>query len=411
VSQATSSGAQAQAERATTAEAQPLDFSQPTKFTTELRRRIAGVLTPFCKATAARMATELRAPVLMRQIEARQLTWTAARSALPQDALLVALEVKPIGKQMLLAVEHPLILRTLNCLLGGSAAGAPPARRLSDIDWALTRRLLDSIALQLSSVWRDLGGLELEVQEIDLDGDAGMFVPIGEPTYAATLECTVAELRSEIALLIPWGAIEPVVGEILGVGGEPQAPDPQQTRGLQRRLASADLLVRAEIGATQLGVEQVLALGPGSVLRLDTHAEHGVRLLAERVALARGMPGRSGAHRAVKLTTAIEPRTDGGARPLPATPVRGAVATPQSAQAMLQRLRQLPEIDLRVWAELGRKRLSLGAALGLPKGAVLELDQGAEDPIDLFVNGLRLASGALIVTGDGEWAIKVGALA
>jgi flagellar motor switch protein FliM len=410
VSQATSPHPETQPQPLPAAEAQLLDFTQPTKFTTELRRRIASVLTPFCKATSARLASELRAPVQMRVIEARQLTWTAARSAQPQDAFLVALKVNPVGKQMLLTLEQPLILRALNCLLGGSAAGAPQARRLSDIDWALMRRLIDSLVLQLSLVWRDLGGLELEVDELDVDGDAGLFVPIGEPTYAVTLEFTVAELQSEISLLIPWAAVEPVVGEILGRGGEPEEADPQQTQGLQRRLASADLLVRAEVGATHLGVEEVLAIEPGTVLRLDTKAENGVRLLAESVALARGVPGRSGAHRAVKLTTPIEPRSDGGARSLPAVPTRGrAVATP-GAQAMLGRLRQLPAIDVRVWAELGRTHVSLGTALGLPKGAVLELDQGAEDPLDLFVNGLRLASGALIVTADGEWAVKVGAL-
>jgi flagellar motor switch protein FliN/FliY len=66
----------------------------------------------------------------------------------------------------------------------------------------------------------------------------------------------------------------------------------------------------------------------------------------------------------------------------------------------------LTGIKVRVWAELGRTQLGLSRALGLPLGSVVELDHEAEDPVDLYVNGLRFAQGHLIVTDDGEWAFQ-----
>ena len=67
----------------------------------------------------------------------------------------------------------------------------------------------------------------------------------------------------------------------------------------------------------------------------------------------------------------------------------------------------LGEIKLRVWAELGRTHLPLGQALGLPLGAVVELDRAADAPVDLFVNGVRFAQGHLLTTDDGEWALAL----
>lgn len=67
----------------------------------------------------------------------------------------------------------------------------------------------------------------------------------------------------------------------------------------------------------------------------------------------------------------------------------------------------LAGVDLRVWAELGRTRLPLGETLGLPLGAVVELDRGTEEPVDLYVNGLRFGHGQLLVGDDGNWAIKI----
>jgi flagellar motor switch protein FliN len=64
-------------------------------------------------------------------------------------------------------------------------------------------------------------------------------------------------------------------------------------------------------------------------------------------------------------------------------------------------------INLRVWAELGRARMPLGGALGLPIGAVVDLDRAADAPVDLYVNGLRFGCGQLLVTDDGEWAVSL----
>jgi flagellar motor switch protein FliM len=389
---------------------QALDFSQPTKFTAELRRRIGRVLTPFCKALSTRMTADLRAPVEVREIDANQLSWSAARSALPEDCLLVSVQAQPIGRQMLLALELPLVLRSLDCLLGGTAADAPQSRKLSEIDWALTRRLLDAIVLQLSPLWRDLGGLELSVGEVDVEGDAGVVVPIGEPTFAVSFEWEIAGLSSTFSLLLPWSAIEPVAEDILGGDGAAKEADPGEAAAVHRGLAAAKVTLRAEVGTSIVPVERVFELEPGSLLKLDARAEHGVTLLAENVPIGHGLPGRSGVKRAIKLATPIEPSGDQGLRAPLAASMQPAGAAVADRQPTLEGLSRLRGVDVRVWAELGRTAMSLSAALKLPQGTVIELDQGAEEPVELFVNGLPFATGTLATTAEGEWAIQIGSL-
>ncbi len=54
--------------------------------------------------------------------------------------------------------------------------------------------------------------------------------------------------------------------------------------------------------------------------------------------------------------------------------------------------------------------MPLGHALELPPGTVVELDQGAQAPIELFAGGLPFAQGSLQVSAEGEWAVQVQAL-
>lgn len=65
------------------------------------------------------------------------------------------------------------------------------------------------------------------------------------------------------------------------------------------------------------------------------------------------------------------------------------------------------DVPLRLWAELGRVRMPLHQLVGLPAGAVVELDREVEQPIDLYVDDMRFATGRLLVTDEAEWAVRI----
>ena len=390
--------------------ARALDFSQPTKFTTELRRRIARALDAFSETLGTWLTGELKAETEVAVGDISQHTWAAAKAQLPADSIAVAVHAEAIERPMLMSVELPLVLAALECLLGGEAAQAPSERHLTEVDWVLTRGVLDSVVSQLSAAWQELGGTKLERGDLDMEGDAGVLTPIGEPTLSVTFETKIDALSSEIALLIPWGAIEPFTESIRGVGREPRA-DPRGAGALRRSVAGAQVLVRAEVGSMQMPIERMLELRPGAQLTLQERAEDGVLLYAEGTSIGRGRPGRSGLRRAVKLSSTDEPsiRADTYAK-LGRSELERARAHLDSTRESAEGREILRSIFVRVWAELGRTHLPLGRALELAQGAVVELDQGAEAPVELFANGLCFANGSLVVTSDGAWGVQVGEL-
>ena len=78
-----------------------------------------------------------------------------------------------------------------------------------------------------------------------------------------------------------------------------------------------------------------------------------------------------------------------------------------SAPAELPAKPSLAGIPVRVWAELGRAKMPSAQVVGLPAGAVVELDKQAEEPIDLYVNGTRFATGRLVVVDGTDWAVRI----
>jgi flagellar motor switch protein FliN len=67
---------------------------------------------------------------------------------------------------------------------------------------------------------------------------------------------------------------------------------------------------------------------------------------------------------------------------------------------------ELLDMRLRVWAEIGRARMPAAFVVGMPQGAIVDLDCGPDEPADLFVNGRHFGTGRLVLV-DGEWALRV----
>jgi flagellar motor switch protein FliN/FliY len=62
---------------------------------------------------------------------------------------------------------------------------------------------------------------------------------------------------------------------------------------------------------------------------------------------------------------------------------------------------------VRISAEIGRTHMPVETLVGVPAGAVIELDREADEPIDIYVNGRRFATGRLMLTDESEWAVRI----
>ena len=71
-----------------------------------------------------------------------------------------------------------------------------------------------------------------------------------------------------------------------------------------------------------------------------------------------------------------------------------------SASGQARNIDMLLDVDLEVLVELGRKSMLIKDVLKLGKGSVVELDKAAGEPLEVFVNGRKLAEGEVVVVDD-----------
>jgi flagellar motor switch protein FliN len=192
---------------------------------------------------------------------------------------------------------------------------------------------------------------------------------------------------------------------------DPDAPELSElelsavSEAMNQMMASAAMAISSVLGTeveigtpeTKFFTEQADALGA------YTPTPHAVRanftVCGEPCRLVQLVPQAF----VVRMTTALD---ELGSEMAPPSEAAAAAAARPGGVPVPGRL-SLSGIPVRVWAELGRTRLPSAQVVGMPSGSVVELNQAADEPIDLYVNGTRFATGRLMVVDGTDWAVRI----
>jgi len=69
----------------------------------------------------------------------------------------------------------------------------------------------------------------------------------------------------------------------------------------------------------------------------------------------------------------------------------------------------LKDVEMTLSVELGRREMSLGQILQVVKGSVIELEKLAGEPVEILVNGRKIAEGDVVVI-DEHFGVRISKL-
>jgi flagellar motor switch protein FliM len=278
-----------------------VDFTRPSKFGIDQQRRLRRIMDIFCTSAATRLSAEHRLEVEFEVIDAAQFTFAKALESVPESSVAAVVETAGAETKMLMTAELILVLEVIERLLGGTG-DAVSERALTDIERVLARRLFGAFVECLSATWYDVCGASLELGRIDALGEGPQIVPASEPTLVLTVEARLDRRSTTLALVIPWATLAPVSAafaspdEAAGISDDPRA-----AAAVRAGLQAVAVDLRAEVGDTRLALDDVLALRPGDVVRLDAQAGDDATVYADGVPVHRARAGRSGTRRAIQI--------------------------------------------------------------------------------------------------------------
>lgn len=69
-------------------------------------------------------------------------------------------------------------------------------------------------------------------------------------------------------------------------------------------------------------------------------------------------------------------------------------------------LERFADVNIEISVEIGRVTMPIGELLQLGEGAVVELNRSVSEPVDIMAQGVRIASGEVVVIDD-RFAVRI----
>jgi len=279
-----------------------IDFRRPSKFNREQVRRIEVAYETFCQQASSRLSAELRTEFQLGVRGTDQLPFGVVMAEeVPRHALVSMLKVEPLGTEVALVLDLPFALALVARLLGGHGSPQGQPTGLTDVELSVARRAVTSIVEGMSATWNDVAEVTLELGGHALSPMSVQIVSPSEPTLLLNLSAQVDGVKSIMTLVIPHASVERIMPKLEQGHYGPATVDDESAGAMHEAVGDVDLEIRAEVGAVELPLDQVLAMKPGDVVRLRRPASKGVVLYAGDVAAHIGDAGRNGNLRAVQI--------------------------------------------------------------------------------------------------------------
>lgn len=154
--------------------------------------------------------------------------------------------------------------------------------------------------------------------------------------------------------------------------------------------------------ATSAVLEQEVRVGPPQTLPIQTAAEAAELIDRSAIAITTPFTVFGEPARLIQLVpNAFVVRMTNALAGLAAEAELGQAPDEIVPGEMLQ------EVEVRLSAELGRFTMGVARAVSMSPGSVVELEAAADEPVDLFVNGLPFGEAQLVITEDGSWGVRL----
>jgi len=281
------------------------DFKHPDRFSKDQTRTLQMLHDHFSRLFATSMSAFLRTLVEVRLISVDQLSYNEFIRSIANPTCISLLRMNPLDGNGLLEISPNLSFAIVDRLLGGTGKEIKKNRELTEIEQTLLKRVIDRVCESLQESWHNVVPIEPQIETLETNPQ--MFLQLYLPTEMVillTFEVTIGGSAGSTSLCIPYVVLEPVVQNLTSKSWFSAAKKGMMAENravIKQRLQGIDLELKADLGATELTVNELLGLRVGDVIPLRTRVQSQIPVYVGGHPRYWGKPGSKNKRRAIQL--------------------------------------------------------------------------------------------------------------
>jgi flagellar motor switch protein FliM len=284
-------------------EVKPYDLTRPERI---VRSRIpfTEVLTNrFARQCRQTMTAYLRHIVDVVLVSSEIKKFAEFLRSLQNPTSIHIFRIDPLRGMGLLVLDPNLVFVLIELFMGGSGDSMVKieGREFTNIESRLTRKVVESLLLDLEKVWHVLQQVTVKLDRSENNPKLAAVMAPSEPVICVEMNVEVEVANGTFHLCLPYSMLEPFRDKFLLGDLERGALDTAWVKQVVAHLKETSVTVCAELGDLRMSVQGIMNLCVGDVLKLDQSPGDLLRIKVEGIPKFFGAPGQYKGMRAVKM--------------------------------------------------------------------------------------------------------------
>ena len=283
------------------------NFRSAGRLSNENARALTSIHESFARHLATALDAYLGTGLEVKLTSLDQLPVKDHIAATSPLAYIVPFSLSANPSTVLVECDVNLVFPIVDLLLGGAGMGGTAARELSEIEEEIMQEVIVTIIRQAEATWR-MPSMSLGAHRRIKSNLLTQYCPHNEKVTCLKFEVDIAGTIGVFQLIFPTTFLNVLIQQIKS--------DQPQKRGsvrffprppIRERILDCDVEVAAELENLRVAVRDLVALRPGSVLKLRAPIRTPGTLTTGGHAFFEALPVRNGQQKAAQLGRKLTP--------------------------------------------------------------------------------------------------------
>lgn len=284
------------------------DFKRAVRFSKDHIRSLTRIHENFARYLTTYFSAQLRTFVQISVVQVEQLPYDEFIRSIPKMTILNIFEAEPLEGRMVLEVHPNVAYAMLDRLLGGVGTSPSKVSALTEIETVVMERIFSRAFESLQEAWKTIIDLSPKLEALETNPQFMQIVSPNETIALISLSTKIGDTTGMINLCIPHVVIEPIMPKLSvhhWFVSEKKSRAAEEFDALQARVTKAKLPMIAELGSSQISVNEFLNLSLGDVIVLNKPVEEGLEIKVGDKLKYIGSPGSVKGKMAVQISEIV----------------------------------------------------------------------------------------------------------
>ncbi|WP_374721872.1 flagellar motor switch protein FliM [Peribacillus tepidiphilus] len=280
------------------------DFKRALRFSKDQIRSLTRIHENFARLLTTFFSAQLRTYVQITVASADQIPYEEFIRSIPKMTILNVFEVPPLDGRILMEVNPNIAYAMMDRVLGGRGASINKVENLTEIETKIMSNLFERGFENLQEAWSTIADIDPVLTEFEVNPQFLQMVSPNETVVVISLNTQIGETTGMINICIPHVVLEPIIPKLsvhYWMQTSKKERLPQEIEMLEKRVKKAVVPVIAEIGSTEISIQDFLMLDVGDVIDLNKRIESSFVVKIGDVPKFLAQPGKIGRKLAVQI--------------------------------------------------------------------------------------------------------------